>query len=83
MLSTHVLRAGELAATFVPSAGMIGASLQHRGEELLVQRGGLDAWRGRGKSFGLPLLHPWANRLRDWRYAAGGRAEAVYRVHVR
>src|SRR5688500_17340121 len=58
---------------------MIGNSLTHRGEELLVQRGGLDAWRGTGKSFGLPLLHPWANRLRDWRYAAGGRAVEIDR----
>ncbi len=71
-LEAVVLAAGELEATFVPAAGMIGCSLRHRGEELLVQRGGLGAWRGTGKSFGLPLLHPWANRLRDWRYAAGG-----------
>ena len=77
MLSAHVLRAGDLAATFVPAAGMIGASLEHRGEELLVQRGGLDAWRGSGKSFGLPLLHPWANRLRDWRYSVAGRAVTI------
>ena len=74
MRSAHVLRDGDLAATFVPGAGMIGCSLAHRGEELLVQRGGLDAWRGTGRSFGLPLLHPWANRLRDWRYGAAGRA---------
>ena len=58
---------------------MIGHSLTHRGEELLVQRGGLDAWRGTGRSFGLPLLHPWANRLRDWRYAAAGRAVTIDR----
>jgi aldose 1-epimerase len=75
----HVLRSGDLAATFVPTAGMIGCSLEHRGEELLVQRAGLDAWRGRGKSFGLPLLHPWANRLRDWRYAVCGRAVTIDR----
>ena len=79
-LEAVVLAAGELEATFVPSAGMIGCSLRHRGEELLVQRGGLDAWRGTGKSFGLPLLHPWANRLRDWRYAAGGRAVTIDRA---
>jgi galactose mutarotase-like enzyme len=78
-LEAVVLAAGELEATFVPAAGMIGCSLRHRGEELLVQRGGLDAWRGTGKSFGLPLLHPWANRLRDWRYAAGGRAVEIDR----
>jgi galactose mutarotase-like enzyme len=58
---------------------MIGCSLTHRGEELLVQRGGLDAWRGTGRSFGLPLLHPWANRLRDWRYAAAGRSVEIDR----
>ena len=75
-----IVLAGEtVRATFAPSAGMIGSSLMHRGDELLVQRGGLDAWRGTGRSFGLPLLHPWANRLRDWRYAAAGRAVEIRR----
>ena len=78
-LEAVVLVAGELRASFVPAAGMIGNSLTHHGEELLVQRGGLGAWRGTGKSFGLPLLHPWANRLRDWRYAAAGRAVTIDR----
>jgi aldose 1-epimerase len=80
-----VLCSPALQATFVPGAGMVGASLRHRGEELLVQRGGLDAWRGTGRSFGLPLLHPWANRLRDWRYSCGGRAVELdrYRGAVR
>src|SRR4051812_26979186 len=32
------LTSGDLAATFVPQLGMIGASLEHRGEELLGQR---------------------------------------------
>ena len=78
-LEAVVLAGDELRASFVPAAGMIGHSLTHRGDELLVQRGGLDAWRGTGKSFGLPLLHPWANRLRDWRYAAAGRAVTIDR----
>ncbi|HKH16455.1 MAG TPA: aldose 1-epimerase [Solirubrobacteraceae bacterium] len=78
-LEAVVLVSDELRAGFVPAAGMIGHSLEHRGEELLVQRGGLDAWRGTGRSFGLPLLHPWANRLRDWRYAAAGRAVTIDR----
>ena len=78
-LEAVVLVDGDLRAAFVPAAGMIGCSLEHRGEELLVQRGGLDAWRGTGKSFGLPLLHPWANRLRDWRYATAGRAVTIDR----
>ena len=76
-LEAVVLADGDLRATFVPAAGMIGSSLRHRGDELLIQRGGLDAWRGTGKSFGVPLLHPWANRLRDWRYAAAGRAVTI------
>jgi aldose 1-epimerase len=79
-LEAVVLAGEELRATFVPAAGMIGCSLTHRGEELLVQRGGLDAWRGTGKSFGLPLLHPWANRLPDWRYATAGRAVTIDRT---
>ncbi len=78
-LETVALADGDLRVVFVPGAGMIGCSLEHRGEELLVQRGGLDAWRGTGRSFGLPLLHPWANRLRDWRYAAAGRAVTIDR----
>jgi aldose 1-epimerase len=78
-LEAVVLASGDLRASFVPAAGMIGNSLIHRGDELLVQRGGLDAWRGTGRSFGLPLLHPWANRLRDWRYAVAGRAVTIDR----
>lgn len=54
----HDLRAG-----FAPGAGMVGYSLTHRGEQLLGLRGGLTAYRERGSSFGIPLLHPWANRL--------------------
>src|SRR5919107_567068 len=79
-LEAVALADGDLRAVFIPRAGMIGSSLEHRGEELLVQRGGLGAWRGPGRSFGLPLLHPWANRLRDWRYAVAGRAVTIDRA---
>lgn len=57
------LVAGELAAVFAPDVGMVGCSLRHRGDELLGQRGGLEKYRESGSSFGIPLLHPWANRL--------------------
>jgi galactose mutarotase-like enzyme len=53
----------ELRAAFVPRLNMIGCSLEHAGEELLGQRGGLAAYADRGSSMGIPLLHPWANRL--------------------
>lgn len=52
-----------LEATFVTGAGMVGCSLLDRGEELLGQRGGLEAWIERSSTFGIPLLYPWANRL--------------------
>ncbi|MEA2420487.1 MAG: aldose 1-epimerase [Thermoleophilaceae bacterium] len=64
----------DLMVAFVPGAGMVGHSLTHRGEELLGQRGGLSAYRERGSSFGIPLLHPWANRLAGLTYAVKGRA---------
>jgi aldose 1-epimerase len=41
---------GDMQALFAPASGMLGISLRHRGAELLGARG-------------IPLLHPWANRL--------------------
>ena len=66
------LSAGELEATFAPEAAMVCCSLRHRGEELLAQRGGLRAYVEQGKTMGIPLLHPWANRLAEWSYEALG-----------
>jgi galactose mutarotase-like enzyme len=57
---------GELSARFAPGAGMLGCSLRHRGEELLG-------------AAGIPILHPWANRLGGWRYEVGGRRVALDR----
>jgi aldose 1-epimerase len=50
--------AGELEATFVPGAGMVGCSLRHRGEELLGQRGGLPRYVADRSTMGIPPLHP-------------------------
>jgi aldose 1-epimerase len=58
-------------ATFVPEAGMIGNSLRHEGEELFFQGTGLEAYKSKGSTFALPLLHPWANRLRAWDFELG------------
>src|SRR3954466_13845361 len=71
--STLTLAAGELEATFVPEAGMVGCSLRHRGAELLGQRGGLGAYVAERKTMGIPLLYPWANRLAAWRFTLAGR----------
>ena len=64
---------GELEAIFVAQAGMVGASLRHRGEEVLGQRKGLANYAETGSSMGIPLLHPWANRLDGFAYAVAGR----------
>ena len=53
----------ELEAMFVPGAGMLCCSLRHRGEELLAQNAGVGAYARQGKTMGIPLLYPWANRL--------------------
>ena len=52
---------------------MVGCSLTHRGEELLGQRGGLEAYIAERKTMGIPLLYPWANRLSSRRFTVAGR----------
>jgi galactose mutarotase-like enzyme len=65
------LRAGDLAATFLPDLGLTGVSLRYRGQEHLALPGGLPALRA-GKSLGLPLLAPWSNRLGSRGYRCAG-----------
>lgn len=57
------LRAADLQADVVPELGMVVASLRRDGHELLALRAGLDGYRERGSTFGVPLLYPFANRL--------------------
>lgn len=70
---------GALEAMFVPSAGMLCCSLRHRGDELLAQNAGVAAYAELGKTMGIPLLYPWANRLAGFEYTVGGRTVAVPR----
>lgn len=74
-LATVSLRDHEaqLEATFVPAAGMVCSSLRHRGDELLAQNAGVGAYAERGKTMGIPLLYPWANRLARFGYEVAGR----------
>ncbi len=62
--------ASSVAAQFVPVAGMIGTSLTDAGVQLLGQRRGLDAYVEAGKTMGIPILYPWANRLGANTYTA-------------
>jgi aldose 1-epimerase len=59
-----------VTAQWVPDGGMIGTSLNDAGTELLGQRRGLDAYLADGKTMGIPILYPWANRLGDNTYTA-------------
>src|SRR5690349_17873637 len=61
-----------LTATFVPAAGMIGTSLADGDDEFLGQRRGLDAYVTNGKTMGIPILYPWANRLSADEYDHNG-----------
>ena len=68
-----VLEAGPLTAGLAPETGMVCHSLRHRDEELLTQRDGVEGYARTGRWMGVPLLHPWANRLAAWDYEAVGR----------
>jgi aldose 1-epimerase len=70
--STRTLAAGDLEAVFLPGHGMLGASLRHRGVEILRRVEDLEAAATKGSTAGIPLLYPWANRLAGPRYRAAG-----------
>ena len=53
----------DLQAAFVPEAGNVLASLRDAGAELLGRREGLRRYAAGRTTMGVPLLHPWANRL--------------------
>ncbi|HEY3944042.1 MAG TPA: aldose 1-epimerase [Solirubrobacteraceae bacterium] len=59
-------------ATWLVGAGMLGASLTHRDEELLWQGAGAGTYANERKFMGVPFLHPWANRLDRFGYQANG-----------
>jgi aldose 1-epimerase len=71
--SARTLRSDGLRAVFLPGRGMLGASLQHRGEELLGRVEDMASFAQSGRTCGIPLLHPWANRLGAMRYRAAGK----------
>lgn len=64
---------GTLEATFLPRTGMLGWSLRHEGIEVLGHPVPLDRYAETGEPTGIPLLHPWANRLASPEYEIAGR----------
>jgi aldose 1-epimerase len=69
---TVMIVAGDTVAEFVPAANMVCRSLRVGTSELLDQGHGLQAYAGDGKTMGIPLLYPWANRLSHRGYQAAG-----------
>src|SRR5262249_52980604 len=69
-----VSQGGALEAHFVPGANMLCHSLIHDGVQLLHAGRGVEAYAQRGKTMGIPLLHPWANRLSRPGYSVAGKA---------
>ena len=69
---TIVSAGGAATAEFVPGANMVCHSLTHRGAELLHAGRGVAAYAEQGKTMGIPLLHPWANRLARPGYEVAG-----------
>jgi aldose 1-epimerase len=61
----------DLHGTWLPGAGMLGASLVHAGEQLLWQGAGVRAYARDRKFMGIPFLYPWANRLAGFEYISG------------
>jgi len=72
-VNARLLSRGELSAVVWPARGMLVVSLRHRGVELLRRVADLEAAAAGGKTAGVALLHPWANRLSGLSYAAAGR----------
>ena len=68
--SARTLCSDGLRAVFLPGRGMLGASLEHRGEELLGRVEDMASFAQSGRTCGIPLLHPWANRLGAMCYCA-------------
>jgi aldose 1-epimerase len=66
------LAAGDLEARLLPSFGMLGVSLRHRGAEILRRLDDLEAAAVKGSTAGIPFLYPWANRLAAARYQKAG-----------
>ena len=65
---------GSTTAEFVPDANLLCCSLVYGGVERLERRRGVRLYAEQGKTMGIPLLYPWANRLARFGYEAGGRA---------
>jgi galactose mutarotase-like enzyme len=70
---------GSTEAEFVPGANLVCSSLRYFGAEYLDQGAGVAAYARDGITMGIPLLHPWANRLSGFHYRVAGEEVALPR----
>jgi aldose 1-epimerase len=70
---------GSTEAEFVPGAHMVCSSLRYHGVEYLHRGDGVEAYLRDGRTMGIPLLHPWANRLNGFEYRVAGTHVALPR----
>lgn len=66
------VQAGDYEVTFRPDVAMLCSSLRHRGDEYVAWPRQISQFKA-GHATAIPLMHPWANRLGDWRYRAAGK----------
>src|SRR5262245_7372515 len=62
------IRADKIKAAFLPESGMLGASLQYDGIEILRRIDDLESAARCGSSAGIPILYPWGNRLSTFEF---------------
>jgi galactose mutarotase-like enzyme len=66
--------------TIEPRGGCVATSWLVDGAEVLALPAPLEAFLASARTGGIPLLYPWANRLRADRFEAAGRAVDLSRV---
>lgn len=69
-----LLQARDTALHLHPHAGCVATSWRVGGREVLALPAPLDAFLASARTGGIPLLYPYANRLRTDRFTAAGRS---------
>jgi aldose 1-epimerase len=67
------IHSGKTKAQFLPEQGMLGASLQYEGIEILRRVENLEAAARKGSSAGIPILYPWGNRISEFEFEIAGK----------
>ncbi|HSE43618.1 MAG TPA: aldose 1-epimerase [Acidobacteriota bacterium] len=71
--AAKLIQSDTIEAVFLPEYGMLGASLQFHGVEILRKIEDLETSARRGSSVGIPILYPWANRLYEFEFEVAGK----------